>query len=86
MLSKNPPIINFTTDDMTSNFEFFTKNKINNIYLTEIMRTDWLHMLDEYWDESDAPYSDDFDLCTYWLFQYYNELPLGKEIACAYIT
>ena len=36
----------FTINDMTSNFELFSKEKKNNIYLTEIMRSDWLHMLD----------------------------------------
>ena len=35
---------------------------MNNIYLTEIIRTYWLQMLDEYLDEKDTPYSDDFDL------------------------
>ena len=30
-------IINFTTDDMTSNIYIFSKNKIKNIYLTESM-------------------------------------------------
>ena len=43
---KNLPVINFTTDDMTSKFEAFKKNKMDGIYLTEIMKTDWLHILD----------------------------------------
>ena len=34
---------------------------MNDIYLTESMQTDWLQMLDEYWDEKDTPYSDDID-------------------------
>ena len=36
------------------------------------MQTDRLHMLDEYWEEIDTPYSDDFDFWTDWLFQYFN--------------
>ena len=51
---KNSSIINFTTDDMTSKFELFSENKINNLHQTEIIRTDWLQILDEYWDEKDA--------------------------------
>ena len=39
-------IINFIPDDITSGFELFSKKKMNNIYLTEIMITDWIHMLD----------------------------------------
>ena len=50
---KYESIINFTTDDITYKFEFFSKNKMNNPYLTEIMQTDCLQMLDAYWDEKD---------------------------------
>ena len=39
---QNESIINFTTDDMTSKFELFSKKKKNNLYLTVIMRTDCL--------------------------------------------
>ena len=39
----------------------FSKRKMNNLYLTESMRTYWLHMSYEYWDERDTPYSDDFE-------------------------
>ena len=31
---KNESINNFTTDDMKSKFDLFSKNKVNNIYLT----------------------------------------------------
>ena len=34
---KNACIITFKTDDMTSKFEFFSKNKTNNLYLNESM-------------------------------------------------
>ena len=51
---KNSSIVNFTTDDMTSKFELFSEKKINNLHQTEIIRTDWLQILDEYWDEKDA--------------------------------
>ena len=78
------PVINLTTDDMTSEFEFFSKIKMNNIYLTEIMWTCWLHMLDEYWDKKDTPSSDDFGFWPDWLFQYYNELLLGEAIKSSY--
>ena len=47
LCQNNPPTINFTTDEMTFKFELFSKNRINNIYLTEIMRTDWIDMLHE---------------------------------------
>ena len=43
-------------------------------------------MVDEYWDERDTPYSDDFEFYTEWLFQYFNELPLGESIETAYLT
>ena len=36
------------------------------------MRTDWVQVLDEYWDEVDTPYSDGFYFYPEWLFQYYN--------------
>ena len=42
---KNASIINSTTDDMAYKFGLSSKNKMNNIYLNEIMRTDWLQML-----------------------------------------
>ena len=35
---------------------------MNNLYLTKIMRTYWLQMLDDYWYEKDTPYSDYYDL------------------------
>ena len=54
---KNKHIINFTTEDMTSKFELFSKNKMYALYLTETMRTEWLQALDQYWDEEDTPYS-----------------------------
>ena len=37
-------------------------------------------MLDEYWDEGDTSYPGGFDFCPDWLFQYYNEVPLGEAI------
>ena len=42
-------IIYFTTDDITSNFELFSKNTMDDLYLTEIKQIDWLHMLYEDW-------------------------------------
>ena len=49
------------------------------------MQTDWLQMLDEYWDKKYTPYSDYYDFQPDWLYQYFNELPLGKAIESAYI-
>ena len=46
---------------MTSKFEFFSKKKMNALYITEIMQTDWLHMLYGYWEERYTPYSFDLD-------------------------
>ena len=45
---------------MTSKFGLFKKNKINALYLTENILTEWLQKLDEYWDEEDKPYSEYF--------------------------
>ena len=47
---------------MTSKFELFSTGKMNNLYITESMQTNWMHMLDDYRDEKDTPYSDDYDL------------------------
>ena len=65
---------------------FFSRNKVNNIYLTEIMQIYWLHMLDAYWYERDAPYSDDFELWPELLIQYFNEILLDESIASAYLA
>ena len=59
---------------------------MNDIYLTEITKTDWLQMLDEYRDKEYTPYSDDFDFWPDWLFQYYNEQPFVESIESDYIT
>ena len=59
---------------------------MNPLYLTGIIQTYWLQMLDEYWDERDTPYSDDFELRPEWLFQHFNELPLGEAIGNTYLT
>ena len=71
---------------MISKFELFSNNKINHVYITEIIRIDQLHMLDEYWHEKDTPYSDYVDLWPSWLFKYYNELTLGESIESDYLT
>ena len=83
---KNKSVINFTTDDMTYKFEFFSKNKMNNLYITKIMRACWMHMLDYYWDEKDIPYSDDHGFWADWVYNYSNELLLGEDIKSAYLT
>ena len=49
------------------------------------MKTDWLYMLDAYWDEEDKTYSGGFYFWSDWLFQYYNEIPLGEAIKSAYL-
>ena len=82
----NKPVNSYTTDDITSKFKLFSREKMDVLYLTESMRTDWLHMLDEYWDGVDTPYAGGFYLWTEWLFQYYNELPLCESIESAYIV
>ena len=38
----------------------FFKEKMDALYITESMRTYWLHTLYECWDEGDIPYSGDF--------------------------
>ena len=35
----NEPVVNFTTDDMTSNFEAFSNNNIDTLYISERMCT-----------------------------------------------
>ena len=59
---------------------------MDSIYLTEIMPTYWLQILDEYQEEVDTPYSGGFDLCLQLLFRYYNELPLGEAIESDFIS
>ena len=82
----NEPIINFITDDMTSKFELFSKNKIKNIYLTEIMQSYWMQMLDDYWDEKYTPHSDDYDLWPDYLYKHFNGIPLGEAIESDYLA
>ena len=43
-------------------------------------------MIDEYWDEKETLYLDDYDLWTYWLHQYFNELLLYESIESDYLT
>ena len=76
----NSSMINFTTDDMTSKFGLFSKNKMNYLYIPESMETDWPQMLYEHWDERYTPYSDAFEFCPKWLFQYFNALQLGETL------
>ena len=70
---------------MTSNFELFQRKK-NDLYLTEIIRTYWIHILDEYRDEKYTPYSDGFYFWPDWQYQYLNELQLGEAIGSSYLT
>ena len=86
LCQNNEPVINSTTDDIRSNFEAFTMNRMYALYLTEGTRTEWLQRMDEYWNRVDKPYSGGFDFYPQWLFQYYNELPLGEAIESAYLT
>ena len=55
---------------MTFKFEYFSKNKMNALYLTEITITDCLQALDEYWYERDTLFSGEFDSWLEFLFQY----------------
>ena len=71
---------------MISKFEQFSKNKINAIHLTKIMQTDQVHMLYEYWDEKDTPYSDDYYFQPDWLYQYLNKMPLSDAIESNYLS
>ena len=70
---------------MTPKFELFSDNKINSLYLTEIMLIYGKHTFDEYCEERDTPYSDDFGLWHEWLFTYFNEMLLGEAIEIAYL-
>ena len=86
LLLNNYKVINSTTNDMISKFEAFSKKKIDALYLTEIIRTEWLKMLYKYWDERDKSFSGYFDFWPQWLFQYYNELPIVESIEIVYLT
>ena len=55
---------------MISTFEAFSKDKMDVIYTTESMRTDWLQNIYEFQDELDKLYLGDFDFCPDWLFRY----------------
>ena len=46
--NKNASITHLITGEMTSKFELFLKNKMNNLYSTKSMQTEWIHMLYEY--------------------------------------
>ena len=70
LCQNNDHVINFTTNDMRSKFEAFSKNKLYALYRTESTRTEWIQNLYELWDEVDKPYSYDLDLWKEWLFQY----------------
>ena len=48
-------VINFTFDGIILKFEAFTKNKLDTLYLTEIMITEWIEIIYECWDEGDTP-------------------------------
>ena len=41
-------------------------------------------MLDKYWKEIDTPEPDGFYFSPEWLFQYFNEMPLGEAIESDY--
>ena len=45
-----------------------------------------MHVLHEYLDEEDTPYSGDSDFCPEWLFQYFNEIPLDEDIESSYLV
>ena len=79
-------IINFTTDDMISRFDYFEKNKMNALYLNKIMRKEWLQMLDEFWYKRDTNYSDYSDFWPQCLFKYYYELPSCEATESVYLT
>ena len=46
---------------MIYKFEAYVDQKLNTLYITEIMRTEFLQVLDVYWDEGDKSYSSMFD-------------------------
>ena len=73
-------IINIKNEYISTKFDFFSEKKMDALYLTESMLTEWLHMLDAYCDEKDTSYSDDFGFWPEWLFEYFNDLPLGEAI------
>ena len=47
LCQKNLPLNNFTTYDMESELDLFSKNNMNALYLTEITPIYWLQMLNE---------------------------------------
>ena len=71
---------------MISISESFTKNKVDKLYLYEIMRTEFPKIIDEHWNEGDTTYSSSSGLYTQWSFQYFNELTIDEYIESFYLT
>ena len=46
---------------MRSKFEAFSKKKMDALYITESIQTEWIKTLEEYWDEVDESYLGYFD-------------------------
>ena len=53
---KNHSVINLTSDDMISKFEVFGSHKLDAFYQTEIMITEYIQMLDVFWEEENKIY------------------------------
>ena len=60
-------VINFIVYDMMSKFEASTYHKIDTLYLTEIIITEWIQVLDAYLYEVDTPYSSMSGFLLRWL-------------------
>ena len=52
---ENHYAIDLTSDEMISKIEVFTNNKLDTFHLNESTRTEWPQMIEEYWDEENAP-------------------------------
>ena len=50
------------------------------------MITEWLQILDKYWDEENTSYSSSYDLWPQWLFQYDYELTIYEYIEITYLN
>ena len=83
---KNKYITYFTSDDIISKPEVFTKYKLYISYLTKTMRTEWIKMLEKYWDGGDKPYSSSYYFWPQWLFKYNDELPICEAIETYHLT
>ena len=53
---------------------------MDQLYLTEVMRTQWIKVLDTYWDEGNKTYLSSFGFSPHWLIQNNDDITVGSAI------